>query len=390
MMIQEGESQLLKLTEEQYRCLDQLENNPRCLFEGAAGTGKTLIATELAKREWRRGKRVLFLCFNRLLGAHVKKDLSGLRAENRSPVQAGSFHQFLHEIIVASSQKQEFLAAHRDADDDFYRSAYPLYALTAVQDGVIEPYDVLIVDEGQDLMSPDYLDVLDLLVRGGLNGGRWAMFCDFARQAIYCDTGPQHMLAEIDRRVTRFVRFLLTVNCRNSQPIGEETALISGFTVPPFLPAHVQGPPVDYRFYSGKEEEREQLRDVVGGLLRKRLSPAVITILSPVSRDKSCVSVPVQGVPQIEDLSDSNVQDDCDKLKFSTIQAFKGLENSVIILTDIRDLSTPASRSLLYVGMSRARQMLFLLIDRESREQYKAAIQRRMTRLEHGNESTNP
>jgi len=389
VMIQEGEKQLLKLTEDQYRCLDQLENNPRCLFEGAAGTGKTLLAAELATREWKRGKRVLFLCFNRLLGTNVRNHLSALRGENRWPVEVGSFHQFLREIITSSSQKDEFLTAHRHADDDFYRCAYPVYALSAIQEGIVKPYDVLIVDEGQDLISPDYLDVLDLLVHGGLSGGRWAMFCDFARQAIFSGTSGEEMLAEIDRRVTRFVRFLLTVNCRNTQPIGEETALMSGFDAPPFLPAHVQGPPVDYRFYSGKEEEREQLSEIVSGLLQQRLSPSFITILSPVSRDRSCISKEISGIPQIEDVNEVNIQGGAKNLTFSTIQAFKGLENSVIMLTDVRDLSSPESRSLLYVGMSRARQRLFLLVDQESRDQYKSAIQRRITRLSHGNESTN-
>jgi hypothetical protein len=31
---------LIALTQEQYRCLDQLDDNPRCLIQGAAGTGK--------------------------------------------------------------------------------------------------------------------------------------------------------------------------------------------------------------------------------------------------------------------------------------------------------------------------------------------------------------
>jgi superfamily I DNA/RNA helicase len=292
-------------------------------------------------------------------------------------------------MIVSSSKKNEFLGAHRAADDDFYRFAYPVYALSAIEEGVVRPFDVLIVDEGQDLISPDYLDVFDLLLQGGLNTGRWTMFCDFARQAIFSDRAAEEMLAELDRRVTRFVRFLLTVNCRNTQPIGEETALISGFEAPPVLLAHVQGPPVDYRFYSGKDQERDQLREIVSELLKQKLSPSVITILSPVSREKSCISAPMPGIPPIEDVSDSNVPGGSKKLTFSTIQAFKGLENSVIILTDIVDLSSPASRSLLYVGMSRARQRLFLLVDQESREQYKSAIQRRIMRLSHGHKSTN-
>ena len=48
--------------------LDLLGGNRRCLFEGAAGTGKTLLALEFARRCAQSGDRVLLICFNRLLG----------------------------------------------------------------------------------------------------------------------------------------------------------------------------------------------------------------------------------------------------------------------------------------------------------------------------------
>ena len=67
------EARLLRLTEEQYARLDELEANPRCLFEGAAGTGKTLLALEYARRADRAGSRVLLVCFNRLLGEWLRQ-----------------------------------------------------------------------------------------------------------------------------------------------------------------------------------------------------------------------------------------------------------------------------------------------------------------------------
>lgn len=49
---------LIALTKEQYRCLDQLDDNPRCLIQGPAGTGKTLLAIEEVKKSVARGERV--------------------------------------------------------------------------------------------------------------------------------------------------------------------------------------------------------------------------------------------------------------------------------------------------------------------------------------------
>ena len=66
-----AEEALITLTEEQFRCLDQLEDNPRCLIRGAAGTGKTLLAIEEVKRSVAIGLnsylKVLFRKCNRNL-----------------------------------------------------------------------------------------------------------------------------------------------------------------------------------------------------------------------------------------------------------------------------------------------------------------------------------
>jgi phosphate starvation-inducible protein PhoH len=44
------EELILSYTKEQYKFLDHLEDNERCLFQGSAGTGKTMLALESAKR----------------------------------------------------------------------------------------------------------------------------------------------------------------------------------------------------------------------------------------------------------------------------------------------------------------------------------------------------
>ena len=106
--IARAEETLLRLTEEQYDRLDELENNPRCLFEGAAGTGKTLLAVEFARRRARAGDRVLLVCFNRLLGAWLRERLQD------SSVTAGTWHDVLRRAICDSRAGQEFLARERE------------------------------------------------------------------------------------------------------------------------------------------------------------------------------------------------------------------------------------------------------------------------------------
>src|SRR5262249_14951529 len=65
--IDDTEAQLPRLTEEQFEALDLMADNERCLFEGPAGTGKTMLALEYARRLSAGGHRTLLICFNRLL-----------------------------------------------------------------------------------------------------------------------------------------------------------------------------------------------------------------------------------------------------------------------------------------------------------------------------------
>ena len=72
----ELDSLFLKLTKEQAGLLDYLQEQRTATIQGAAGTGKTLIALEASRRFAREGKKVLFLCFNRYLYEHLKFDCS--------------------------------------------------------------------------------------------------------------------------------------------------------------------------------------------------------------------------------------------------------------------------------------------------------------------------
>ena len=65
-------------TEEQFEALDTIDSNPRIVFDGPAGTGKTLLAIEAARRAVSRGRRVLLLCFNRPLGRWLQEETAGM------------------------------------------------------------------------------------------------------------------------------------------------------------------------------------------------------------------------------------------------------------------------------------------------------------------------
>ena len=61
-----------RYTEDQLETLDELEGNDRILIRGGAGTGKTLIAAEVIRRQLQRNKKPLFLCYNKEITSKVQ------------------------------------------------------------------------------------------------------------------------------------------------------------------------------------------------------------------------------------------------------------------------------------------------------------------------------
>jgi superfamily I DNA/RNA helicase len=359
------EEQLNEYTVEQFKCLDQLSSNKRCLFQGAAGTGKTLIAMESARRSLAENKSTLFICFNSLLGNWLK---SQFQADENLVVS--SFHKFLKSISDEPTQKDS------NYNDEYFKFDLPLMALESIDRGAVEPFDKLIIDEGQDLIRDEYLDVFDALLKGGLSGGEWGIFCDFEKQAIYSEYSTSEMLSMIEKRAT-FARFRLTINCRNTRPIGEEVSLISGFEKPPFLSTDINGLPVEYHFHNNYDEKIKYLEEILLNLRNQKIKTENITILSPFVFQKSIISHIDQNRFQISDLSISPQEFlKGSRITFSTIHGFKGLENAYVILVDIIRLMDDEFKSLLYVSMSRAKVGLHVILDSRLRKDYSQLIKK--------------
>lgn len=368
------EKRLLSLTEEQYARLDELEANPRCLFEGAAGTGKTLLALEYVRRASQRGLRVALVCFNRLLGEWLHYQTKG------TGITAGTWHGIAKRLILESSMANEFIQQESKALEEgktkqLFDEIYPFYAEVALEESPA-PFEVLVMDEAQDLCSKEVLDVLNVAMPGGLAGGRWAIFGDFTRQALY---GSREDPVEVLSRYTEyFVRAKLTLNCRNTRRIAEETTLVAGFDKPPFRMGNELGLPVEHRYWKTPIDLVGTLTKVVERLVKERMPIEDLVILSPLRWQNSGLAgaESISGFPLV-DVSRGMV-DAPRSLKFSTIHSFKGLESPVVILVDIDEVDSDGPQSLLYVAMSRARSLLMLMISTRARVSLERRIRRGM------------
>jgi hypothetical protein len=326
--ILDEEAALIQLTSEQSLALARLGRNRRLVVYGCAGSGKTMLAVEHAKRLDRAGQQVLFVCFNRALVEHLR------RTERRTGIAFFTFHglctHLAHKAKVKLPQYER-----GSAPPEFFDDQLPDALIDAI--GVLgEQYDALCVDEAQDLQD-NWFAALQITLREESRAAIWLFMDD--NQRVYGDgfTVPDG-----------YMSFELTVNCRNTRAIHHEVMkFYDGQIVP-----EVRGP-------AGRPVELHHTDDaprLVAGVIERlcgseEIPPQDVVVLSSHGRDNSQVASGLPGrftlTPERGKLG-SYVQ-------FSSIRAFKGLESPVVILCELEDLDQATHTQQLYVGLSRAR-----------------------------------
>jgi len=360
LKIELANKQLVQLTEEQYRVLDGLSENHRVVIRGGAGTGKTLLAAEETRRLSQGGKNILLCCFNKKLAEFLAVNL---RECGHAVVR--HFHGLMADYI----REAGLMGQLPDAQEaDLFRVFYPQLCVDAmIKLNRLGEFDVLIIDEAQDILLDTFLDVLDGLVKGGLKTGSWKIFLD-PKQDVYGGLASKVLCKILESAPAQYK---LTVNCRNTIPIAIGTSLLSGIDSDETL--HVDGPEIQPYWYSEPRQERRLVSNCIGRILSQGVKPECITILSRRQLRNSCIAHGLIGVnAPVCDLGNSSSLSVPDTIRFSTVSLFKGLESDVVILLDCDDLSSDDGRSNLYVATSRARTLLAVFLDQSVRSRYDA------------------
>ena len=253
---------LVRLTEEQFNILEVLCAFPRVGVSGGAGTGKTLVAMERARRLAAEGRRVLLLCYNRGLAAYLKPRADGFTVS--------TFHSLCDTLSRSAGLPWPTAPTGPDAQA-FWREEAPTLLLQALDRLPDERFDAVIVDEGQDFHEYWWLAV-ERLLRRPKDDVLWVFFDP--RQNIYGGSAWEALGLHTAP---------LTYNCRNTQRIARYAyGLVQA--EPKLRAGTPEGVEVSVERCSGEREMLDAVRRALHRIVVEgRLSPERVVVLSPHS-----------------------------------------------------------------------------------------------------------
>jgi hypothetical protein len=308
------EAELVALTELQYRALDTYARNPRMVFEGGAGTGKTMLAAEICRRAAAAGHHVLLTCRSGVLAQFIRAQ-PGLDGVVTIP-----FHQ-VAELPPAN-------------------------------------FDLVVVDEGQDIINAADLRLIDQVLTGGLVDGKWVFLLDSNNQRGLVGGYEHDAMAEL--LSYRPAEISLIDNCRNTVEIVTATQSRTGADLGSTSAGH--GLPV-----TSVSGPRSVVADDVAGILEQLEEEQVqmdqIVLLSPHVFTSSIFSgLPERWRHRIDLLDLGRLRAPTPgRIGFTQVVNFKGLESPFVMLESPEGSDAAVARALLYVGMTRARAALWLI-----------------------------
>ena len=354
IVIEEHMNQLLY---EQYRLLDFLEDQPVAVINGAAGTGKTMIAVEKVRRNSTDEEPVLFLCYNRLLC----DQLNELHKNNPKKSYRRQFKNA--DFMTIAQLAKEQTGNYKDYD------GLMNWLFECLDDTTKFPYKHVIVDEGQDFGLIDEFcnqndaiancSIIDMLQEIVLEkSGTFYLFYDKYQMIQGGDRAEYKLpdcINESDCRIS------LHYNCRNTLEIAQTSVTPlkdkKNKAIKPKTACSWFEPirPVMHLVGSEKKEIK-----AINAILDKYQESEVkdVIILTQGTIEFSCIADNLE-VGTGNDKGYHVYYYNGVGYKVTTCRKFKGLEADAIVMIDLNKDSFTGRRGMrFYVGTSRAKQYL--------------------------------
>lgn len=335
-----SELEVLELTKNQLKILRNLERQKRVFISGGAGTGKTVLGMEKARRLAESGQKVLYTCYSRPVANRLaaRNPIDGVTIVN--------FHRLCHEYAAHIGRASEFEQKENYTSEEFWKYTSVEILLDAIAaTGDELKFDSIIVDEVQDF-SDTWLDTLiNELIRDKAAGSVYLL--GDSSQKIF-DREAGHEVLE------GFMPFELYENLRNTKAIFScfDPIIQTGCD-----PCGPNGNPVEFIRVDGGSVAKI-VEKKVNILKSEKIAPSAITVLSG--------SGPTKYLPDLCNTPGftTDVLED-QKVLLSTIHSYKGLENDVVIVCGLEKLSKDKRDELVYVACSRAKHLLIVVGDEQ-------------------------
>lgn len=342
-IFEEYERRIHALTEDQSSILDTLENQTHVAIAGVAGSGKTVLATTKAQSEAQKGKRVLFLCYNKALAEWLNSSIE-TGAIGDGFLHIDSYHHYVAQLCKVYER------AWPSNDPNLWNKYAPnqLYDIAFNIMSGRDKYDTIIIDEGQDF-HPNWWTSITPLFKSALNDQCYYVFYD-PDQNIY--QGQVVLPDGLNKP------YPLTINCRNTKRISNYCARIisNNMRARVFAPEGVD--PIFHKV-SSMSAALTKAQDLAASMITavQRLQKSQVAIL--------CIGIPANQIHKIGTLTgfttDHTKWRNNEGVLISDAGAFKGLESDLVIVVDNSGSDTPEVISKRYVAFSRAKFELHII-----------------------------
>lgn len=345
--IEQQERILFRFTEDQLLLLNFLNQHRRAAVQGVAGSGKTQLALAKARQFADEGKRVLLLCYNRMLADWLAEQVAG----QKDFITAINYHRMALDWCARA--KVPFPASGQD--DIFWSTSAARLFENAIERLDNDRFDAIVVDEGQDFHE-SWWDSVEWLNRD-LSDGPLYVFFDPAQQL-------QH---QTHQRLPKLgTPFHLPTNCRNTRQISDFCAKAIGRAIP-VKPGQPEGRSPTTRIAVDEKAQKAQVAACLDEWLSgpSGLSCKQVAILSALPLSKSSLrhTASIGRWRLTEDLEEWRSGN---AVLHTTLRRFKGLEADAVVVHDIPKLGAMThedqfSKAHLYVASSRAKHLLCLV-----------------------------
>ena len=337
--IAKDRKQLLEVTQEQFGVLEDMVLNPRMAIKGYAGSGKTLITQEFARRLESEGKKVLLLCFNRMVANSIRYGF-----DRESSIECQTYHGFARSRI--GEHAPNWWSGFEDKNEEFWNDDVPL-KLSDVPVTDEDKFDAILVDEGQDFKRA-WFETLEQYLADRVKSSFVVLYDE--KQDIFEHWDDLPWGSKVARKA-------LTRNCRNTRQIVEFLKSVQDCDMKTFEKSP-EGTKVVTRSVSNHSEEREKLVADVNDMIKNGVNPGQIVIMLNAPKKESAISdLQSIGKYKVEALG-RTFREKSNSIRYTNIRLFKGLESDVVCVLG-SDIENNVNETL-YVQGSRARTALYV------------------------------